>query len=150
MASKTGNPFLDADFAQFFDFNKFTQQFKLPTVDTDALIEVQKRNFEAVTKANRVALEGVQAVAQRQNEILRQVAEDSAKAFKDLTAVEVAPGARLAKQAEMVKTAFETAVANLRELNEISAKSNGEAVEVINERVTEGLDELSAVLNRAA
>ena len=149
MAKKTGNPFLNTDFSQYLNVGKFTEQFKLPGVDTNVFLETQQKNLEAVAKANKVALDGVQAVAQRQTEIVRQAFEESATALQALATVE-APQARMAKQAELFKQAFEASMANFRELAEISAKSNGEAAELLNTRLSQSIDEVGQAINKAA
>ena len=105
--AKTGNPFLDGDFGDFMDFSKmdfskmdfgkFAEQFKMPGVDSKALIEAQRKNVEAMTQANRVALEGVQAIAQRQAEILRQAMEESSKVMRELAK----PGQQLSEDAPL-------------------------------------------------
>jgi phasin family protein len=136
------------DFGKFADFGKFTEQFKVPAVDTEALLDSQRKNIEAFNAANRIAFEGAQAVTQRQVEILRQVMEESAAVVKQFTAAGK-PEDKLAEQAELLKQTFEQSVANFRELAEMGAKSNGEAVEVLNKRVTEGLDELKVALKNA-
>ncbi|MCH8139368.1 MAG: DNA recombination protein RmuC, partial [Proteobacteria bacterium] len=74
--AKTGNPFLDADLGNIMDFGKLAEQFKFPGVDTTVLIESQQRNIEAITKANQVAFAGVQAIMQRQAEILRKTVDE--------------------------------------------------------------------------
>ena len=56
----------------------------------------------------------------------------------------------MAKQAEILKKAFETALANVKELAEMGAKSNTEAMETINKRVTESLDEVRDAVSAAA
>jgi phasin family protein len=149
MAKNTGNPFLDTDFSQYLNVGKFTEQFKLPGVDSNVFLETQQKNLEAVAKANKVALDGVQAIAQRQTEIARQVFEESTTALQALATVET-PQARLAKQTELFKHAFEASLANFRELAEISAKSNGEAVELLNTRVSQSIDEVGKAINKAA
>jgi phasin family protein len=138
---KTGNPFLDGDLGAFMDFGKFTEQFKLPGVDSNVWIEAQKRNVEAMTAANRVALEGVQAVAQRQVEILRQATEEATKVVSELSK----PGNledKWATQVALTKEAYEQAQTNLRELTEIGVKSNGEAADLLSHRFTDALDEI--------
>jgi phasin family protein len=149
MPKKTGNPILDTDFSNYLNLDSLSAAFKLPGVDSEALIQAQKKNFEAVAKANRVAFEGAQALAQRQAEIFRQAMEDSLGAFKELTATGSTED-RIAKQAEVAKRAFETAVVNSRELADMGAKSNGKAVELINARVAEGLDEFKAAVKTVA
>jgi phasin family protein len=153
MARTSNNTFMGMDvpnfmdFTKFADFTKFTEQFKVPTVDTEALLDSQRKNIEAFSAANRIAFEGAQAVTQRQVEILRQVMEESAAVVKQLTAAGK-PEDKLADQAELLKHTYEQSVANFRELAEMGAKSNGEAVEVLSRRVTEGLDELKTALKQ--
>jgi phasin family protein len=142
-------PFTNGEFAKLFDFNEFTAQLKVPGVDSDVLLETQRKNFEAVTKANQVAIEGVQAVAQRQAEILRQAIEEATKAVGELSK----PGKPTdvwAKQAEVVKEAYEHALANVRELTEMSTKSNTEATDLLTHRFADSLDEIKGVFKETA
>ncbi|MGQ9367661.1 phasin family protein [Azospirillum sp. A39] len=142
MANQTGNPFLD------MDFSKMLGDMKVPGVDMDAILASQRRNIEAVAMANQLAMEGVQAVVRRQAEILRQTAEETSRMMSELAAAGT-PEDKVAKQAELVKTAFEKALANARELAELMAKSNTEAAEVLSKRVSASLDELKAAVAAA-
>src|SRR3546814_11642262 len=102
-----------------FDFPKIADQFKLQGLDAQALVEYQKRNLEAFASANKIALEGAQAVIRRQAEIVRQGVEDASKALSELSAAGT-PQDKLTKQVELAKQAYEAAVANLQELTERS------------------------------
>lgn len=144
----TGNPFLDGDFGSVMDFSKFTEQFKLPGVDSSALAEYQRRNLEAFTKANQIAFAGIQAVAQRQSEILRQAMDGATKSLGEYAAPEK-PADAWTKQAELVKEAYELALANMQELTEMSAKANGEAADLLTHRVSDCLDEMKDVFQPA-
>lgn len=149
MAAK--NPFLDFDPSKFFDPTKFTEMakgfgdFKVPGMDVESLLASQRRNIEALTAANQLAAEGFQAVLRRQAEILRQTMEESSAMVSELMAAGT-PEDKVAKQAELVKAAFEKAIANMKELAEIVAKSNSEAAEVLSGRVKESIEEVKAQL----
>jgi phasin family protein len=134
-------PFLENDFTKIFS------EFKIPGFDMQALVATQRRNIEAVSAANQLAVEGVQAVMRRQGEILRQMVEESSTVLRDMMAAG-APEQKIAQQTELVKTAFEKALANLRELTEMVAKSNTEAADVLTKRIGESLTELKASLQR--
>ncbi len=127
------------------DLEKMMKEFKMPGVDVDALMTSQRKNLEAIGEANKVAMEGMQAVATRQAEIMREAMEEMAKATKDLSAIG-SPQEASGKQADAAREAFEKAVANMRELAEMVAKSNGEAFEVVNRRMNEGLEEFKGML----
>ena len=139
--AKTGNPFLDADLGNILDFSKFAEQFMLPGVVTKALMESQRRNVEAVTKANQIAFEGAQAVMQRQVEILRDTLDGTTKAVQTLSTTGK-PEDIWAQQAEFLKEAYEHGLANLRDLTELSTKANSEAADLLTHRVADGLGEL--------
>lgn len=145
MAVNGKNPFLD------FDVTKVMSEFRVPSVDVDAVVASQRKNIEALTQANQLAVEGVQAVARRQVEIARQAMEEFSAMIRDL-AQPVSPEDRIAKQAEFSKLALEKGLTNARELTEMVAKANTEAFNVINKRLTEGLDEVReyATKKRAA
>ncbi len=136
------NPFLE------MDVTKLMGEFKLPGVDLTKMADAQRKNVEALTSANQLAAEGFQAVARRQAEIMRQTLELAAHSMRDLMD-QSAPEDRMAKQTELVKSAFESALANMRELAEMVAKANTEAADVINRRVAESLDELKDMIRKS-
>ena len=135
----SGNPFLD------FDISKALGDFKVPGLDVDAILASQRKNIEAVTAANQLAIEGLQAVLRRQAEILRASVEESSNYVNQVVAAGT-PEEKAAKQAELAKAAFEKALANARELAELVAKSNSEAAEILSKRVSESLDEVKAAI----
>ena len=156
--AKTTNPFLGgfdfADVAKMFDPAKFdleslASSFKLPNVDTNVVIEIQRKNLEAVTAANKIALEGAQTIARRQAEIVREAVKGMGDATNAITSAKTVEE-KLVKQADFVKAAYAKNVADIRELSELGAKSGREAFEVINSRVTEGLEEFGKQVKKAA
>lgn len=138
------NGFFDVDVGKAFS------NFTIPGLDAETVISSQRKNIEALTQANQLAVEGVQAVTRRQVEIAREAFEGASAAFRDLTQPG-APEDRFAKQAEFAKQAFEKGIANAREIAELVTKANTEAFDVITKRVSESLDEIrEQAKNRAA
>ncbi len=149
MARTYSNPFMGMDIPAFMDFGKFAEQFKMPQVDTAAMMESQRKNIEALSDANRLAFEGAKALTERQVEIMRQVMTDSTAAVKEMTATGK-PEDAMVKQAEWLKQGVARSVQNFRELAEMGAKSQTEAADVISKRITEGLDELRTAIKKGA
>jgi len=116
--------------------------------DAEELIAAHRRNLEALTAANKVALEGAQAFARRHLEILQQTSAELAETIQAMSATG-APQAKAAKQTELVKHSYETAIANVRELRDLITQSSGEAVEVLNHRFLESLDEIKALVDKS-
>jgi len=140
MAAKQATQGIDFDFTKF-DMTKYLGDFKVPGVEVEALVASQRKNIEALTQANKVAFEGIQALFKRQVEIARQTIEESASVARQVVEAGT-PQEKALRQTELTKEAFEQALANARELSEIVAKSNSEAFDLLNKRFFQTLDEL--------
>ena len=135
---------LQADYSRFVsEFGKMFSNGKMPMVDVDAVTAAQRKNLEAVQAVNQVAIEGFQAVARRQAEIVREASEELQSLLKDVASANAED--RFAKQADAMKVIFEHAVANTNELATMVQKTNTEAAPLINKRVSENLDEMKSV-----
>ena len=126
-----------------FDAASFTQAFKLPGFDVTTVLDIQRRNVEALTAANQTIAQGLQTVVQRQGEIARQ----SVKQFQDLLSVKPSSASvteTLVKRIDLTKTSYEKNVADARELGDIVAKVGSEAADILSRRVVASLDEVKA------
>jgi phasin family protein len=127
-----------------FDFTKVLGEFKVPMLDVESFIDLQRRNVQAITAANQTAFEAFKGIAQRQADMLKVAMEDFSKAGSEFFAVGTIEE-KTAKNADLVKKSYETSIANMKELAELYAKGNADAFEAINKRVTEALDEIKAL-----
>ncbi|MCF8483145.1 MAG: phasin family protein [Rhodospirillum sp.] len=130
-----------------FDFSKYLTDMKVPGIDVDTIVASQRRNLEALTSANKLAVEGMQAIMKRQAEILRQSMEEAATVAQDLTGPD-APQDKFGKQTELVKDSFEKTIANMRELAEMMAKSNTEVFELLNGRISAAMEEAKTLMEK--
>lgn len=137
-----------SSFVPEFDMKKFMGDVKLPAMpDMEAVLAAYKRNLEALTEANRVALEGAQAVARRHMEIVQSTMSGLSSTMKDLSANQT-PASRAAKQAELLRKAYEDAVSNTQELGDLIKKSNAEAMNKLNTRFSEAMSEMQTLLEK--
>jgi phasin family protein len=135
--------------ADFGEFGKMFADMKLPAMpDMEAFVNASRRNMETLTAANKVALEGAQAVARRHMEIVQQNMAELTEAVRSMSSVE-APQAKAAKQAELLKQAYERAVGNMKEIGDLITQSNAEAVHLLNARFTEAMDEVKALADKS-
>lgn len=124
------------------------QEYKIPGLDSSAILESSRKNVEAVIAANRQAVEGLQAVVNRQGEMLRETANEAASVLKQLSSGDN-PSEVVSKQMELVKPALERVLANARELAEMVQQSNTETFDIVKKRFEESLSEFkSAVQNQ--
>jgi phasin family protein len=131
------------------DMTKMMSGFKLPMVEMQQIMAISQKNIEAMTAANQVAAEGWQTLWRRNTEIASTAMEEASSLMNELTAAGT-PEDKLARQIELVKSAYEKAMANAKELSELAAKSNEEAAELIAERVSDSLEEIKAVTKKVA
>jgi phasin family protein len=135
-------------FTPEMDVLKILGEFRLPAMpDMEKLAAAQRRNIEALSTANRVALEGAQAVARRHMEILQASVAEMTEALKALSSAG-APQEKAVKQAELAKSTYEKAVANLKEIADLIQKANSEALSVLNRRFAEAMDEVKGLMGK--
>jgi phasin family protein len=131
------------------DMMRMFSSMKMPTMlDFQALAEAQRRNLEAMAAANRVAMEGAQAVARRNMELMQQTMSEMSEAMRGLTVMDANPATKAAQQAELMKANYERAVTSMKELADLIQKSNGEALEVLNRRFAEALEEMQSMVKK--
>jgi len=141
MLSKPGG----SNFPFNIDLTEMFARMKLPFMpDMEALLTAQRRNLEALAEANKVAIEGAQAVARRNLEIMQQTMAELSQNMQVMMSPE-APHTKVAKQAEMAKDAYQHAVSNLKELGELIQHANTEALQVLEKRFKEALNEVKSL-----
>jgi phasin family protein len=130
------------------DFTKFFADMKLPAMpDVESFLAASRKNLETLSAANRVAMEGAQAVARRHMEIVQSSMAEMTEAMHALAATD-APQAKAAKQAELLKQAYQHAVAHMKELSDLIQQSNSEALALLNKRFAEAMDEVKALAEK--
>jgi phasin family protein len=127
------------------DLNKIMEQWKLPNVDLQSIMEGRRRDIEAIVKANEDALNGIKSVADKQAEILQTVLAELGTKLKSMAQ----DGSPSAKATEMAQQAVEKALGAMRALAEANGQSQAQVLDVINTRVQQSMDEIRATLKRS-
>lgn len=139
-----------AELPQFpTDFTKFFSSFTFPaSTEMAALMETQKRNLATLAAANKLIFEGAQAITHRQMEVMRRQMTDVAEATRSLVTV-TDPKERGLRQTDLVKTAYEKSVADLREVEDLLRKSSSEALELLHNRFLAAVEEVKGAMDKA-
>jgi phasin family protein len=109
-----------------------------------AIIESGRKDLQALVQANEKSYAGLQAVVQRQTEMLKASIVDWQSSVKGMSPAE--PKENLAKLDAMGKAAFKRALDDIRELSELAAKSQADAFDVVRQRIRDNVDEVSKLL----
>jgi len=143
--SSKAAPRAGAAFPKIEDLGKLVGKFKLPGIDVAAIVESQRKDMEALVDANRQAYEGIQALAKRRNELLKEAFTQWQAAMKDSTG-----SGALSKQAALAKKGVQKAIADVRELADMEAASRKKAWKVVQDRFDENLGNLKKMIQPKA
>ena len=114
-------------------------------VDMKNLMESSRKTIQAITEAQQIAIESMQTIAQRQSEILSQFVQDQSAIARDIVN-EGTPEEKIARSAELMRKAYEKTISGSREVADMLNKSTREATDVINNRVTNALNEIKTTV----
>lgn len=139
------NPF--SEFLTQNDFSKFFENYQSVPFDMGAMMETQRKNLQAITEAQQLAMGSLQAVAQRQAEIMSQIVQDNSTLATEIMA-EGTPEEKMSRNAKMFKTVYERSVKNMKEISEMLNKSGQEASNIINKRVAATMNEIQSSIEK--
>jgi phasin family protein len=131
--------------SKFADFTKMAADFKAP-MNMEPLMAAQRRNIEAFTAVNQAAYESMQSLARRQMDMVRQGMEEMTSMMSSMMSSPASPEEKVLRQAEASKAAVEKCIANARDVAETFSKCNTQAMEVVANRLSEGLEELRGMM----
>jgi hypothetical protein len=105
---------------------------KTSPFDPQALLEAQRRNFDAFTNASQIVADGMRTYAERH---VSMVQEAMSGLWNELQASTRKPAASTAptEQLDRMRVAFEKVMAQVQELSNLLLKVQSEAIAVLNE-----------------
>jgi phasin family protein len=127
----------------FAEYKKVIGQFKLPGIDVGAILDLRRKDIEAIAEANTTALAGVQSLAQKQSETLRTTLTE----LQTLVTRVAQSGAQpAANTGEVVQQAVHKALVDMQELADTACRAQSDSVAVVTRRVAEHVEELKTLL----
>lgn len=123
------------------DLTKMMEGFSPAGLDPAKLWEAQQKNLEALIAANQTAASGVQAVFAKQVAMLQEAMEDARAQLEAIDASAMDP-TKATAQSEIAKASFERTLERMSELVETAQTANGEAFEIVSDRVKAAMEEL--------
>jgi phasin family protein len=135
-----------------FDAEAFSDLFsaaKLPGVDTDAVLAAQQKNVEALIEANQVVIAGYQDLYKRQVALFEAAAAETKDKLTELQGQPLTAG-QASQNVDALKTAFEKAAVDVKELAELAQKANTGAFEIVKARAEEAVAEFKTAAEKAA
>jgi phasin family protein len=124
----------------FTDLAQLIEHFKVPGIDTSAVVESARKDMEALVEANKAAYQGLQALALKQKEMLTEGIQKIREYAKNTSA-----STPSAKQAEMAG-AYHKVLSDMKELADIVRKSQAQAMTQVTDRAIEHLRDLKRMI----
>ena len=124
----------------FGDLGQMMGQFKLPGVDMGAIVASGRKDMEALLATNKAMLDSMQELGKRQAEVFAQAMQSAQESIQTFAAGGGLPDP--AKQAELARTAYEKAVAEMKELGQMACKAQADAMTGITERAQQSVEAL--------
>ena len=121
------------------DFSKMLEGFNFPGIDKTSLIDSRRKDLEALAEANRLAYEGMQALVQKQTEMLSTSVREIQAAAQQMSGGN--PAEVMAKQGEFVQRSLQKAFDNMREMAEMAQRSQADALAAITKRAEQSMNE---------
>ena len=141
------NPFFENWFKPDTSNSAFPKFPNMP-FGVKEMMEASRKSIQACTQAQQIAAQSLQAIAQRQSEILSQMVSDSSAVAKEVMD-EGTPEEKIARSAELIREAYEKNINNFREVGDIASKSAREAMDVINDRIASAFEEIKSTAEEA-
>jgi phasin family protein len=113
------------------DFAKLIESFQINGVDMKSLIDMEKKNIDALMQVNRSAYDSWQSLMARQAEVF----QETMKAIAAEASNETAAGRRT----EIARQGFEKALANMRQLAETATEQQKQTIEILRRRFEDGM-----------
>ena len=130
-----------ADTNPLGDVMKMMEQFKLPGVDMTAIAEARRKDVEALVQANNAVYESMQSIGRKQFEMMTQAMQAMQEAASGAMG-----GADAARQTQLARQTFEKTLADMKEIAEMAARSQNEAMALITRRAGEHMQELMSLM----
>ncbi len=141
MSKNTGHDSGAAASNPFGDLTKMFEQFKVPGVDMSAIADARRKDIEALVEANKAVYDGMQALASKQAEMLKQAVEGIQSAASGTGVGDPA------KQAELARKACEKTLSDMKDLAEIARKSQADAMASITQRATQNMQDIKKMMH---
>ncbi len=113
------------------------------TVDADKFLAAQQRNVDAFASASQIVVDGAKALAQRQSEIVQSSVDQWMSASQSAFSTkpgEFAPADQITK----MKSNYESAMANSKEIADIAMKAQSDAAAVLTKCFMANVDDMKA------
>ena len=130
----------------FGEFGGMLELFKLPGLNAASVLDARRKDIEALVEANRIAIAGAQALAQKQAEILQQTFQELQAVVREGRVTGNGVAQTPSQIVDLLPKTLQQAIGNMRDLAVLACKSQAEAFSVVSSRVQRNVEDLPMLL----
>ena len=123
------------------DLRALLERFKLPGIDTSALLESGRKDIEMLLETNEKVFATTEALTRKQAELLSELIKEWQASLKDSIA-KTSGSEKLNQASQHAQHAFTSVLTSMKEMAELTVKSNQEVIGMLNKRYHDSLEEL--------
>ena len=117
--------------------------------DVGTMMETQRKNMMAFSRAQQLAIESLQVITSRQAAMLSDLAADQATLSREIME-SGKPEEKIADQAMIIRDLYERSIAHLREIGDMITHSSQETADVIHNRIAGSLSEMKDAIKKSS
>ncbi|SAK72253.1 phasin [Caballeronia hypogeia] len=129
----------------FSQFAAMFQQYQLPGFDVTAIMESRRKDVEALAATNRVAFGGMEALRDKQLEILRRTLGELEAIARQFANASAQPPFNAN---EVVQRALHNALADMQDIARTTQQTQAEAYALVSKRMEDALNELKTSVQK--
>ena len=135
MADKPSNPIMDM-------FQNFGENLNIPSPDLNNMMDEHRKNLQALQAATKIGTASAQEVMDKQRAALEEALADITETVQAATKGGDA-SQMMTAPLDLAKRSFDATLRNTAEIAQTVQQGNMEALNILKERVTESVQELS-------
>jgi phasin family protein len=117
--------------------------FKIPRVDTNAILDSYKKNLEILGLINKMSAEVCNGIVKLQSAFVKQFTND----LGGVVEKSAKPSEAFAKFSEVTRNAVVKAIGNSKQISDLIVANNNELTALVAKRFKESIEEAKHVVN---
>lgn len=122
-------------------FARLGRDLHLPAIEIDRIIEHHRKNLEALERSGRAAGAGAAEIAAKQRTMFEKTVADIQEMAKRYS-TPASPQEMMTRQLEFTRKSFETTMENTTQMADLMRRSSEESLDILRERIREGMQEI--------
>ena len=130
-------------------FSEFFKRYSNTQLNMDTLLDIQKKNIQSFSHAQKLTTHNMMEIAQRQGEIFSQMMQQNTKYANQIMSNRQ-PEDKLRKNSDVIRKSYKQAMANAREISNMVQRANAETTKILAKRVDASVKEVTKATKKSA